>query len=134
MGLKFAVHCLNLILKYNQCERNRIKVFLLSFHKCNIRCEVKKTPTAFVLTNYLEEFILNCITTVPGFTFLRYGKIFFSRLLKGLLIFIGDGTGLKMGNAFGLGTFKTWKQAQKTGFVEPYRATNKTWIIDRYSM
>ncbi|XP_076079590.1 phosphatidylinositol phosphatase PTPRQ-like [Mytilus galloprovincialis] len=45
----------------------------------------------------------------------------------------GDGTETKGGNAFGLGTFKTWKQAQKTGFVDPYRATNNTWIVERYN-
>ncbi|XP_052067762.1 tyrosine-protein phosphatase 10D-like [Mytilus californianus] len=44
----------------------------------------------------------------------------------------GAGTGTKAGNPFGLGTFKTWKEAQKTGFVEPYRATNNTWIYDKY--
>ncbi|CAC5393945.1 PTPRB [Mytilus coruscus] len=41
----------------------------------------------------------------------------------------GDGTE-KSSDHFGIGNFKTWKEAQKIGFTEPYRATNSSWIID----
>ncbi|XP_071135948.1 tenascin-like [Mytilus edulis] len=43
----------------------------------------------------------------------------------------GDGTEIK--HTFRFGTLHTWKESEKTGFVEPYRATNSKWIVDIYN-